>query len=579
MSDLIIRIGGEGGEGIISAGDMVAEAAARSGLEILTFKSFPAEIRGGYAMYQVRFSKDEILSEGTGFQVFCAFNQEALDKNKSQLVPGTVLVYDYPGGDIAEEVKIEGVTCYSLPMSKIAKKDLDTYRAKNMVALGALSFMFDIALDSLKELVKDKFGRKGQAVVDVNLKAIDAGADFMKDNHKKTDPYKMGTTSKTGKDVIIISGNEAVGLGALIAGCNFLSCYPITPATEVANYLAVRLPKMDGTLVQAEDEIASLANVLGASYAGAKAMTSTSGPGLSLMQEMLGLASMAEIPCVIVDVQRGGPSTGLPTKHEQSDLFMAVHGGHGDASRVVLSAENVSDAIELTVLAFNIAEKYQTPVLLLTDGSLGFRTESIKRPDPRKYSIVNRDRYKPGGNGDAASKYLRYKLTSSGGSAMSLPGEPGGAYISTGLEHGESSAPSFTPEDHASMSDKRFNKLASVVDFVPPPEVQGDGPADVGVISWGSTLGTVREAVNQARAQGLKVKALHPKLVWPLQEKQIKAFASTCKKILVPEVNKQGQFAEILRGKTGIDAVSYPIYGGLPFSPKQILDKIKEVLK
>ncbi len=575
MSDLIIRIGGEGGEGIISAGDMVAQAAARSGLNVLTFKTFPAEIRGGYAMYQIRFSKDEIKSEGTGFNVFCAFNQEALDKNKSQLIPGTVLVYDYPGGDIEEEVKIEGVTCYAIPMSKIAKKDLDMYRAKNMVALGLLSYVFDIALESLKDTIREKFGKKGQAVVDTNMKAIEAGINYFKEHYKKTDPFTMGHTDKVDKDIILISGNEAVGLGALIAGCNFLSCYPITPATEVAIYLAGELPKVDGTLVQAEDEIASLANVLGASYAGAKAMTSTSGPGLSLMQELLGLASMAEIPCVVVNVQRGGPSTGLPTKHEQSDLFMAVHGGHGDAPRVVLSAENVADAVDLTVLAFNIAEKYQIPVLLLTDGSLGFRTESIKRPDPKKYTIVNRERFKPGGD----EKYLRYKLTESGVSAMSIPGEVGGAYISTGLEHSQSSAPSFTPEDHIKMSDKRFKKMEGIADFVPPPEEQGSGPADVGVISWGSTLGTVREAVDMARAEGLKVKALHPKLVWPLQEKQIKAFAASCKKILIPEVNKQGQFAEILRGKTGIDGISYPIYGGLPFTPKQILEKIKEVSK
>ncbi|MBI3794207.1 MAG: 2-oxoacid:acceptor oxidoreductase subunit alpha [Nitrospinae bacterium] len=574
MSDLIIRIGGEGGEGIISAGDMVAEAACRSGLEVLTFKTFPAEIRGGYAMYQIRFSKDKILSEGTGFQVFCAFNQEALDKNKKELIPGTVLIYDFPGGDIEQEVKMDGVVTYPLPMSKIAKKDLDMYRAKNMVALGALSYMFDIAKEDLKELIRQKFGKKGQAVVDTNLKAIESGENYMKENYKKTDPYTMGLGNKTGKDVIIISGNEAAGLGAMIAGCNFLSAYPITPATEVANYMSSALPKRDGTLVQAEDEMASLAQVLGASYAGAKAMTSTSGPGLSLMQELLGYASMAELPCVIVDVQRGGPSTGLPTKHEQSDLFMAVHGGHGDASRIVLSAENVADAIDLAVDAFNLAEKYQIPVILLTDGSLGFRTESVARPDPKKYKIINRDRYKPNGS----DKYLRYKLTENGISPMSQPGDPGGAYISTGLEHAESSAPSFTPEDHNRMLDKRFGKLKDVVDFYPAPEVQGEGQADVGVISWGSTLGTVREAVNMARKEGLKVKALHPKLVWPLQEKQILAFAATCKKILVPEVNKQGQFAEILRGKTGINPISYPIYGGLPFSPKQILEKIKEAM-
>ena len=223
MSDLIIRIGGEGGEGIISAGDMITQAATRSGLNVLTFKTFPAEIRGGYAMYQVRFSKDHIMSEGSGSNIFCAFNQEALDKNKADLKPGTVLIYDYPDGDIAEEVKIDGVTCYPLPMSRIAKKDLEMYRAKNMVALGALSFMFDIALEELKDLLREKFGKKGEQVVATNLKAVDAGIAYMKEHNKKTDPFTMGNVGKMAKDVIIISGNEAAGLGAVLGGCRFCS--------------------------------------------------------------------------------------------------------------------------------------------------------------------------------------------------------------------------------------------------------------------------------------------------------------------------------------------------------------------
>lgn len=573
MSDLIIRIGGEGGEGIISAGDMIAQAAVLGGLEVLTFKTFPAEIRGGYAMYQIRFSKDHIMSEGTGFNIFCAFNKEALDKNRKQLVPGTVLVYDYPDGDIDEEVKIDGVHCYPLPMSRIAKKDLEMYRAKNMVALGALSYMFDIALDELKALIKEKFGKKGEQVVATNLKAIDAGITWMKDHQKKTDPFKMGSGGKAAKDVIIISGNEAAGLGALLGGVRFFSAYPITPATEVANYLSAWLPKVDGTLVQAEDEIASLGNVLGASFGGAKAMTSTSGPGLSLMQELIGLGSMAEIPLVIIDVQRGGPSTGLPTKHEQSDLYMACHGGHGDAPRIVLSPENVADIVDLMVEAFNLAETYQMPVLVLSDGSLGFRTESIHRPDPAKYKLVTRERYK-GGEG-----FKRFALTASGVSAMSIPGDDAaGAYIAPGLEHDESSAPNFTPENRQAMCDKRFRKLDTLLASYPDPEVQGSGPADLGVISFGSTMGVVREAVGQAQAQGLKVKALHPRLLWPMQVRQITSFASSCKKILVPECNAQGQLAELLRGKTGINPVSFTVYDGLPFSPKQILDKIKEVI-
>ncbi|MBI5816567.1 MAG: 2-oxoacid:acceptor oxidoreductase subunit alpha [Nitrospinae bacterium] len=572
QNDLIIRFGGEGGEGIISSGDMVAQAAARSGLEVLTFKTFPAEIRGGYAMYQTRFAHDNILCEGSGFDVMVAFNQEALDQNVKLMKEGTVLVYDYPGGDIAEEQNIPGVTCYPVPMSKTAKEDLGMYRVKNMVAMGAVAELFAISMDQIRETIKEKFGKKGAEIVELNFKALDAGRDHVRNNLKKTDPYKMDP-GKPKEGTIIISGNEAVGLGALLAGVQFFSAYPITPATEVANYLSKELPKFKGTLVQAEDEIASIGNVIGASYAGAKAMTATSGPGLSLMQELIGLASISEVPIVICDVQRGGPSTGLPTKHEQSDLLLAALGCHGDASKVVISPEGVEDCVYLTVEAFNVAEKYQVPVIILSDGSLGFRTASMKRPDPKSLRIVNRELYK--GNG---KPFARYEFTASGVSAMALPGTPGGAYISTGLEHAESSAPRYTADNHSKMLDKRFNKLNDIEDFFPKTEADVQDGAGLGIITWGSTIGVVREAVKLARAQGLKVSALYPKLVWPLPLKALNGFTSKHKKILIPEVNKQGQLARLIKSETGLNSISYPIYGGMPFTPAMILDKIKEVI-
>jgi len=570
--DLTIRFGGEGGEGIISAGDMVTQAAARSGLEVLTFKTFPAEIKGGYAMYQARFSHEKVLCEGNGFQVMCVFNQEALDMNRSALKEGTVLVYDFPGGDIEEEINIDGVTCYPVPMSKGAKEDLGTYRSKNMVALGAVAELFSISMDSIRETIKAKFGKKGQDVVDINFKALDYGRDHVRNNLKKTDPYKMDAGTPN-KDAIVISGNEAIGLGALIAGVEYFSAYPITPATEVANFLSRHMPKFDCMLVQAEDEIASLANVIGASYAGRKVMTSTSGPGLSLMQELIGMSSMMETPVVIADVQRGGPSTGLPTKHEQSDLLLAAHGCHGDASKVVISPENIEDCVYLTVEAFNVAEKYQTTVLFLSDGSMGFRTSSIKRPDPSNIRVVNRDRHEPNGDGD----YQRYKITESGVSPMAHPGDPGCAYISASLEHAESSAPKYTSDNHVAMLDKRFGKLDTVEDFFPATEVDEQEGATLGVIAWGSTIGTLREAVNVARAEGVKVSAIYPKLVWPLPMKALQPFIDKHDKILIPEVNKQGQLAKVLRGEINFDPISYTIYGGMPFTPREIADKIKEV--
>jgi 2-oxoglutarate ferredoxin oxidoreductase subunit alpha len=572
--DLIIRVGGEGGEGIISTGDFIANTAARDGFNVLTFKTFPAEIKGGYAMYQTRMSEDKLVSEGDGFQVLVVFNKEALDVNKKFLKEGTVLVYDGPGGDIEEEdiANLPGVTIYNIPMSKIAKHDLQNYRSKNMVAMGAITELFNLPLDTVKTLIKNKFTRKGEEVLKNNLIGFDTGLNYARENHTKSDPYKLEELG-IAKDTIIIAGNDAIGLGALLAGCSFFSCYPITPATEVAIMLSKHLPKANGKLVQAEDEIASIANVIGASYAGAKAMTATSGPGVSLMLELLGLASIAELPLVVADVQRGGPSTGLPTKHEQSDLFIAAHGGHGDMPRIVLSPDNVEDCVYLTIEAFNLAEKYQIPVLLLSDGSLGFRTETIRRPDLSKIETVDREIAE-----DNDPDFLRYKNTESGISPMAVPGQPGLSHMATGLEHSEAGTPKYTSEFHTMMHEKRFRKIENLEESMAPIEVQGDDDADVGVIAWGSTQGTVREAVDRLIKKGKRVKALHPKLVWPVPVKAINSFAEGVKTILIPEVNFQGQFAELIKAATTIRPVKYDIYGGLPFMPQDIVKKIEELL-
>ncbi|MBF0589385.1 MAG: 2-oxoacid:acceptor oxidoreductase family protein, partial [Magnetococcales bacterium] len=388
-NDLIIRVAGEGGEGIVSTGDFIAAACARVGLEVYTFKTFPAEIKGGYCLYQVRMSSERVYNQGDTFDVFCAFNGEAFELNKHLMTPGKVVVYDYPGGDFEPDLP-EGVIGYPIPMSQTAK-ELKQYRAKNMVALGALSTFFNIEEETLIRVLTDKFAPKGEKVLDLNLQAFAKGKEFAL-SQEKVDEFRVSDPLPP-KDVIIISGNDAVGMGAILGELDFFSAYPITPATEVAKYVARELPKFGGTLIQAEDEIASIAQVLGASYAGAKSMTATSGPGLALMGEMLGMFSMSETPGLVVDVQRGGPSTGLPTKHEQSDLFLAIHGAHGDAPRIVMSVEDVNDCINMTVEALNMAEQYQVPVILLSDGSLAFSTQTVPAPKPESFEIVNRKRW------------------------------------------------------------------------------------------------------------------------------------------------------------------------------------------
>ncbi len=347
---------------------------------------------------------------------------------------------------------------------------------------------------------------------------------------------------------------------------------PITPATEIARYVARHLPKRGGTLIQAEDEIASASQVVGASFAGKKAMTATSGPGLALMGEMLGMSFMSETPCVIVDVQRGGPSTGLPTKHEQSDLFLAVHGSHGDCGRIVLSVEGVADCISLTVEAFNLAEKYQCPVILLSDGSLAFSTQTVPYPDPASFRIVSRKRWD--GNGE----YKRYALTEDFISPMADPGTPGGMHIATGLEHDETGNPNYTPANHEAMQAKRFRKLDGVVNDFPPAEVDGEGEADLGIIAWGSTIGVVREAIARLRAEGVSVKGFYPKLLWPMPVEQFEAFGASCRRVMVAEVNYLGQLAHFIRAETSLRPESYTICGGLPFTPAMIVAKVKEML-
>src|SRR3989338_137497 len=566
-NDLIIRIGGEGGEGVISVGDFITQACAHAGLDVSTFKTFPAEIKGGYAMYQIRASTEQLYNQGDTFDILCAFNGEAYNMNRANLRPGTAIVYDSPG-DFTPDIP-PGVFAYPIPMTQTAK-DMHNPRAKNMVAMGAMSILFNIPVESLREVIAAKFSRKGEDVVKGNLAALERGRELAT-ALKKTDPWTLGTP-KGKQDVIVMSGNNAIGLGALIAGLDFFSAYPITPATEVAIYVAKHLPKRGGTLIQAEDEIAYISQVLGASYAGKKSMTSTSGPGLSLMSEMLGMAFMSELPCVVVDVQRGGPSTGLPTKHEQSDLFLAIHGGHGDSGRIVLSVESIQDCINLTVVAFNLAEKYQCPVLLLSDGSLAFSTQNVPSPNPDDYYVVERKRW------DGEGEYRRYALTEDGISPMTDPGTPGGIHIATGLEHNEAGMPSYSSANHEAMQAKRFRKLKGVINDVAPTEVDGEGTADLGVIAWGSTIGVVREALQRLRAEGYRVNGFYPKLLNPLPAQQFEAFGASCKRLLLPEVNFQGQLAHFVRAETSLRPESYTICGGIPSPPEMIVNKVGELL-
>jgi len=570
MIDYVFRVGGEGGEGVISTGEMLTVALARSGFEIYTFRTYPAEIKGGHANYQVRASGKLLLSYGAAVDVLIAFNEEAYQKHIADVRPGGVVLYD---ADSFSPPATDSLIFYSVPMTSLATEKIGVKLTKNIVALGVCAQLFDIPLETFEVLLKEKFGRKGEMVVQKNLLALRVGADYIKQQTKR-DLIRLGKGPRETKE-LILSGNEALALGAMAAGCRIYAGYPITPATDIMEFLAKELPKHGGYVVQTEDEISAVGVVLGASFAGKKAMTATSGPGFSLMTEMMGLAVASEIPAVIIDVQRVGPSTGMPTKTEQGDLYLACYGGHGNCPRIVMALTSVEDCFYGIIRAFNIAEQFQMPVVVLSDASLGHRKATVPVFDLARVPVVERRKPTP----EELVSYKRYRYTPDHISPMSIPGMEGGGYVAEGLEHDEGGYPAASNhENHLRATKKRYGKFVQVESIANDlVRTYGDPHPEIGIISWGATEGVIREAVQMALDKGYSVGALHPKILYPQPLAKLRAFIEGPKAIIIPEVNYSGQFATLLRKRFAYDFVQLNKCIGLPFTPKEIFDKIEEV--
>src|SRR5919199_3273741 len=459
VHDLVIRVAGESGEGIQSTGILLAQATARGGFHVITYWTVPAEIKGGHALFQVRLGDRRLYAQGDAVDILLAFNQEAYELNTKDLREGGLLLYDSADFTPPESDRWRQVP---VPLTDIAKNQLKFELGKNVVAVGVCAALFGLPTEHAERLLRDRWQRKGEEIVQINMRALQAGIDYVEQNIPDREQYRLEAPPPR-PNTIVLSGAQSLSLGALAAGVNFFAGYPITPASDVMEFLASELPKVGGTVIQAEDEMASIAMCLGASYVGKKAITSTSGPGMSLMVEALGLGTMAELPVVVVDAQRAGPSTGLPTKHEQGDLYLAALGGHGEVPPIVLSVTGVEDSFQQGINAFNLSEKYQCPVILMSDTVLMMRMEAIPKPDVSRIEIIDRELFQPngqGGNGNGAvhpaeGGYLRYAPSANGVSPMSLPGMPGGQYVATGLEHNETGRPRYDPRTHTAMTDKR----------------------------------------------------------------------------------------------------------------------------
>jgi 2-oxoglutarate/2-oxoacid ferredoxin oxidoreductase subunit alpha len=576
LNDLIIGMAGSGGDGIVSAGESLMSAAAQEGYYAILTKSFGSQIRGGESSCRLRVATTPVLNPGGALTVAVALNWEDFLRFGRELpvTTETVVVYEQKTGLQPSEIplKVKPAVIRSAPIEELAKTSAGTLQAKNNVVLGLLAGWFGLGQQAILEGIRKKFGKKGADVLAGNERAFAAGlayaAQFPIDQQYRVAP---GTPGKARRRVT--DGNEVCAEAALFAGCKFFGGYPITPATEIMQHLQRDIWKHGGSLLQAEDEIAGIAAVVGASFAGKKAMTATSGPGFSLKSEVLGLASQAELPLVCVNVQRGGPSTGLPTKPEQADLFAAAFSAHGDSVRPILAPISVDDMFGVTVEAFNIAEQYQTPVIVLSDQEIAQRKDIIDVIDTSRFKLV--DRLRPTEQ-ELGSGYTRFRFTESGISPISHPGLKGGGYLAAGIEHNEKGDPTSSGEMHEQMNDKRLNKMNPLKGRRDLFIVEGDANAEVGVISWGSVAGVALEAVRAVRARGIAVKLLIPKLLYPVAEEVYRDFFASLQHCLVVEQSHQGQLFRIIRMWTDVpkDFLSLSKSGANPIAPATVAEQI-----
>ncbi len=582
--DITVEVCGMAGDGTIAAGGMINEAMSLGGYFVLGFDSYPAEIRGfGRCVTHTRVGSEEITALEEKAHILISLNDEQSRSRAPFLNDGAMVFFDSsPASYVSEDQSLAavlkpGVSLYGMPFSDLATQASGSPRGRNLTALGGFATVCGIDPDLFRNVITRKFESKGSKVLDINLKSFDAGIDYanrhFKDRFVKSfDGVAIDEDSRR----VMLSGNQAIGKGAVDAGLKLYFGYPITPATPIMEYLAKALPPKGGRVVQMEDEIASIGAVLGACYTGARSMTATSGPGFALMTELITHGVMAEIPAVILDAQRGGPSTGLPTKTEQSDLQAAVFGGPGDSARIVIAPTNVSECYEYTVKSFQLAEKYQTPVIVLTDFFLDNRVENVEPPQSSEEQIRSGN-VSP--DSSAMGHYLRYQDTHDGISPRALPGMKGFNHVATGLEHSEKGTPDYTPENHMKMSAKRHRKIqAALKDLFEPVEFFVDSEIDVGVIGWGSTFGSTLEAAREAREKGLKVAALKITSIFPYHSEKIRSFMHKCKVVLMPELNFEGQLANLVGHLNGRDIHRLNLVTGSPIAPSVILSEIERLI-
>lgn len=576
ISQLSWKIGGQQGEGVESTDRIFSTSLNRLGYYLYGCRHFSSRIKGGHTNNKIRISTKLIRSVSDDLDILVAFDQETIDLNAHELRTGGIIVADAKFNPVVPENI--NARLFPVPITAIAE-ELGTSLFKNMAASGASWALLGLPLDVFIKAVEEEYGRKGAAIVAKNVQAVKKGAEFVLElAGGPLEEFKL--EQPDGKQKLFMIGNEAVGLGAVVAGCRFMPAYPITPASDIMEYLIKHLPDFGGTVIQTEDEIAAVTMAMGANYGGVRAMTASSGPGLSLMMEAIGLAGITEIPLVIVDAQRGGPSTGLPTKQEQSDLNAMIYGTHGEIPKIVLAPSTIEECFYDTIEAFNLAEKYQVPVIIITDLQLSMGKQTAENLDLNKIKIERGKIVNNLPKLEGHDQFKRFEFTEDGVSPRSLPGEANGLHHVTGIEHNEEGRPSESSINRKKMMDKRMRKLKQLE---VTNAILADAPyetPDLLIIGMGSIGGTIDEARSRLHKDGFKTNHVTVRLIHPFPSELIRPHLEKAKKILVIENNATAQLASQIKLNVGFadKMVSFLKYDGTVFLPAEIYKECKEVL-
>ncbi len=576
VNKISLLVGGEAGAGISRSGFLFAKTCLRGGLYVFGANDYQSLIRGGHNFYTVRAEAEMVYSQADTINLMIALNKETILLHKDELAAGAGIIYDGDQFNVTtQELERDDITLYPVPLAKIVKELEGPAIMENTVALGAAIALLDYDQELLNQVLLDTFKQK---TAELNIEAAKQGHSYAKE-HYDSFGYSLKKTSSAGKKRIFLTGNDAIGLGAINAGCKLYAAYPMTPATSILHFLAPLDREHKMVVMQTESEIAAVNMVVGASYAGARAMTATSGGGFCLMTEGLGMAGMTETSPVIVLVQRPGPSTGLPTYTAQGDLRFAIHASQGEFPRVVIAPGNVEECFCMTIESFNLAEKFQIPALIISDKYLA---ESQETSEPFDQNRIRIDRGNIITEYGGTEEYKRHKITKDGVSPRTVPGTKGAIVRTNADEHNELG---YTTEDPAlttKMADKRFRKLDALnkeLENIETVKFYGPEEADATILAWGSTKGPIREAMKILGKEGVKVNYLQVVYLSPFPAAKVQKTLEGAKKTIIVENNQTSQLSSLIREHL-LATVDHTIlkYDGRPFNPEALTQSIKEVL-